>query len=139
MLETINVPLRGITSGGIGTFIGFGSGFPPPSWTVSSLPLNTRSSLSVQTFAFKKETPIPGSDLKLGEEIWADIERTDDAYVVRCGVLDEEAYGSSFQDAYIDFLTSLRDRYEVLSHRESRLAPPDRQILTRLRALLVRS
>jgi hypothetical protein len=81
-------------------------------------------------------TPIPDSDLKLKDAVVVFIERTNDGYIVSSGDLQEDAFGRSPQEAYCDFLTSLKDRFESLSRRVERLSQEELAVLQRLRDLL---
>ncbi len=94
-------------------------------------------SLSRGIITFPQGTCIPGSPpLVLQQALQVEIENTRDGVVLRSGALDEEAFGSGYDEACLDFLTSLRDRYDSLSRREERLADQDRSVLERLRGLL---
>ncbi len=92
---------------------------------------------SVQIMAFPEGTVIPGTDLRLGFEVHVVLEITGDGLTLRSGVLDEEAFGATPEEVCVDFLTSLRDRYNSLARREGRLSREDSQILGHLRGLLV--
>ena len=93
--------------------------------------------LSVQTIVLPEGSPVPGSgNLKLGCSLIVQVEITGDGFVIQSGDIDEEAYGSSFDEAYIDFLTSLRDRLESLNRREESLSSRDKAVLQRLRLIL---
>ena len=92
---------------------------------------------SVQIMAFPEGTLIPGTDLRLGFEVHVVLEMTGDGLTLRSGVLDEEAFGATPEEVRVDFLTSLRDRYNSLARREGRLSREDSQILRDLRGLLI--
>jgi hypothetical protein len=92
---------------------------------------------SVQIMAFPEGTPIPGTGLMLGFEVHVVLEMTRDGLTLRSGALDEEAFGATPEEVYVDFLTSLRDRYNSLARREGRLSREDSQILRDLRGLLI--
>src|SRR3990170_4187855 len=91
--------------------------------------------LSVRTVIFPEGTAIP-EGFKLSRALLAEMEITPDGFVIRSGEVHEEWYGSTYETAYLDFLTSLRDRYHSLSRREGRLSAEDRYVLERLRSLL---
>ncbi len=80
-------------------------------------------------------TPIPDSDLKLKNTVVVLIERTNDGYIISSRDLQEDAFGSSPEEADSDFLTSLKDRLESLSRRNN-LSEDERVVLQRLRDLL---
>ncbi len=93
--------------------------------------------LSIETVILPQNTPIPQSGgLALKHALPAQVELTRDSFVISSGGVDEEGYGHTYQEAYTDFLTSLRDRYRSLSRREARLSSRDHAILEELRALL---
>jgi len=92
---------------------------------------------SFRTAIIPEGTPVPGSaNLTLKHALLVQVEISRDGFVIRSGDVDEEAYGSTYGEAYLDFLTSLRDRCNSLSHREQRLSAQDRTVLAKLRALL---
>lgn len=92
---------------------------------------------SVKTIIFPEETSIPGeTNLTLKYALLAQVEINSDGFLIRCGDIDEEAYGITYEEAYFDFLTSIRDRYHSLYRREAHLSQHDRDILLRLRSLL---
>jgi len=92
---------------------------------------------SYQTFTFRVGTSVlsrPG--LEFARDVAAEVEYTPNGVVIRSGEFDEESYGSSFREAYLDFLTSLPDRLASMEQRKLSLSDRDRQVLERLRALL---
>lgn len=107
----------------------------PHSRTTTDI-VNAPLRLSPQLVTFFQDTEIPNSDLVLKYPLGVEIETTLDGFVVRSGVLDEEAFGVTYADAYLDFLTSLRDRYHSLSRRQGPLSTQDHAVLERLRNLL---
>lgn len=92
---------------------------------------------SVQIMAFPEGTIIPDSGLRLGFEVHVVLEMTMDGLTMRSGALDEEAFGATPEEVCVDFLTSLRDRYNSLARREGRLSREDSQILRDLHGLLI--
>lgn len=92
---------------------------------------------TVQVDTFPQGTPIPDSDFELKYALVVEKRTTSDGFVIRSGALDEEAFGLTERDAYLDFLTSLRDRYNSLRRRESFLSTHDSLVLASLRDLLV--
>lgn len=93
--------------------------------------------LSRGILSFPKGTAIPGREhLVLSRSIEAETEATPDGFVIRSGAAGEEGYGATYDEACVDFLTSLRDRCDSLARREDRLSAEDRSVLERLRMLL---
>jgi hypothetical protein len=79
-------------------------------------------------------TVIPGDQpATLSRCVVAGVERTGDGVVIDSVLFDEDGYGWSYEAAWHDFLTSLRDRYASLSKRESTLSEADRKVLEHLR------
>lgn len=101
-------------------------------------PLNVNV-VTIGTITFPKGTQIPNSDYELQQYILAELHVTEDGYVIQCHSIDEEAYGHTFQEAYLDFLTSIRDRYLSLSKRGERLSTQESKVHQTLCALLVKS
>lgn len=91
---------------------------------------------SVEVDTFSQGTPIPGSDLELKYALVVEKRITRDGVVIRSGALDEEAFGLTEREAYFDFLTSLRDRYNSLKRRGPSLSAHDSSVLEKLRNLL---
>ena len=94
-------------------------------------------SLSFEAVSFPEGTSIPGSpDLILNRGVLANMDISGDGVIIQSGDLDEEGFGFTFEEAAIDFLTSLRDRLDSLARRAERLAPDERTLLERLRGLI---
>jgi hypothetical protein len=91
---------------------------------------------SVEVDTFLQGTPIPGSNLELKYALVVEKRITHDGVVIRSGALDEEAFGLTETEAYFDFLTSLRDRYDSLKGRGPSLSAHDSSVLEKLRNLL---
>lgn len=108
---------------------------PPsiPNWTDDIV-----EAFSVQVVTFPQKTPIPDSGLSFKYALIAEIRATRDGYVLRSGDLDEEAFGLTREEAYLGFLTSLRDRYNSLERREASLSRQDHSVLESLRRLLAK-
>lgn len=83
-----------------------------------------------------QKTVIPASGLMLRYALEAEVEATSDGYVIRCRYLDEDAFAARYEEVYLEFLTSLRDRYYSLCRRKDQLSPQDLFILERLRDIL---
>ncbi len=91
----------------------------------------------IQVTMFPEGTPIPYTpDMRLKRALMARIEINRDGYVIASGAVDEEGYGPTYEVAYRDFLTSLRDRYYSLRTRGRSLSEEDRTVLQSLRSLL---
>ena len=101
--------------------------------------VGTESDSAIQAFQigiFIEGTPIPSySDLKLKRNVIVVVFYTQDGVLIRAGYMDEEGYGVTYEEASIDLLTSLKDRYNSLSRRTIRLSEHELQILERLRML----
>ena len=86
---------------------------------------------------FASGTKIPGRiKCSLKQPVVARVESTKDGIILSSELFDEEAYGPTYNEAEIEFLTSLCDRFQSLAKRESRLSPQDRSILNELRSVL---
>jgi hypothetical protein len=95
------------------------------------------SSSALTILTIPEGTDVSGrGDLVLRHPVLVELESTPDGYIIRSGHVEEESYGASIEEAYRDFLASLRDRHNSLSLREPRLSSHDRIILERLRTLL---
>jgi hypothetical protein len=132
--------------------VGAGSYFPLvsrwylPSKVVTFFRLPTPDSISLLApseilfssgvLTVPEKTPIPDSDLLLSRALVLEMETTRDGVVLRSEFVDEESYGATLEEAYFDFLTSLKDRLVSLERREPLLSVGDREILERLRLIL---
>ncbi len=92
--------------------------------------------LSLETFLLVTNTALPASNLFLKQSLLVRIEATKDGLVMRSNYIDEDAFGQTLEDVYLDFLTSVRDRYHSLTAREQSLSSDDRSVLDKLRTLL---
>jgi hypothetical protein len=79
---------------------------------------------------------IPGSVFRLCTALVLAMETTRDGIVLRSGFVDEESYGTTVEEACIDFLTSLKDRLMSLERREPVLSIGDCKILETLRCVV---
>lgn len=82
-------------------------------------------------------THIPGSGkyvLKHG--IVVQMESNTDGFVIKSGEMDEEGYGMTYEEAYSDFIESLKDRLNSLRPRGKVLSERDKAVLIKLRKLL---
>jgi hypothetical protein len=70
--------------------------------------------ISSAIFNIIAETPLPNSDLLLRHDLTVRQEMTQDGYVIKSSYIDEESYGDTLEEAYFDFLTSMRDKYRSL-------------------------
>ena len=108
-----------------------------PSVTSWGTTVTPTIALSQGIITLPQGTSIPGDpSVVLQHALHVEIENTRDGVVLRSASLDEEAFGASYNEACLDFLTSLRDRYRSLSRREERLSPQDCSVLERLCRLL---
>ncbi len=92
--------------------------------------------LSLETFLLVANTTLPASNLFLKQSLLVRIEATKDGLVMRSNYIDEDAFGQTLEDVYLDFLTSIRDRYHSLTAREQSLSSDDRSVLDKFRMLL---
>lgn len=91
----------------------------------------------LQTSVVPAGTPIPGDEsISIKRSLVLEVEMTPDGYLARSGELDEEGYGTTREDAIIDFLSSLIDRLRSLEKRTSPLSDADQATLQHLRDLL---
>lgn len=87
-----------------------------------------------EMLAVPQGTIIPGTPaLKLMSSVFASIDRTNDGVLISSVLFDEEGYGRTYEDAWTDFIASLRDKFSSLEKRESKLAASDRAVLAQLR------
>ncbi len=92
--------------------------------------------ISSSIFNIIANTPLPNSDLLLRHDLTVSEETTQDGYVIKSLYIDEESFGATLEEAYFDFLTSIRDKYNSLQRREMKLSPPDKAVLENIRSLL---
>jgi hypothetical protein len=92
--------------------------------------------ISSSIFSIMAKTPLPNSDLLLTQDLAVSQEITEDGYVIRSLYIDEESFGATSEQAYFDFLTSIRDKYNSLRRRETKLSPHDKAVLGNIRSLL---
>jgi hypothetical protein len=92
--------------------------------------------ISSSIFSIIANTPLPDSALLLRHDLSVRQEITKDGYLIRSSYIDEESYGETLQQAYFDFLTSIRDKYRSLQRREAKLSPRDKTVLENIRSLL---
>lgn len=92
--------------------------------------------VSLETFLLSSDTPIPDSKLSLRHSLLVQIEATPDGFIMKSGYVDEESFGATLDEAYVDFLASLRDRYVSLNRRVKSLSAYELSILEKLRSLL---
>jgi len=90
-----------------------------------------------QIIMFVEGTLVPNrGNTKLGRGIIAEVTYSHDGVVVRAGDLDEDGYGNTLEEASLDFLTSLCDRYDSLYRRRQSLAETEINIFERLHTAL---
>lgn len=90
---------------------------------------------SVEAILLSSGTRI-SEDLSLAQSLAVLVQNNEDGCWFRSDWINEDGFGSTFEAAYMDFVTSLRDRYHSLLDREDRLSAEDREVLTNLRSLL---
>jgi hypothetical protein len=92
--------------------------------------------ISSAIFNIIAKTRLPNSDLLLKRDLTVRKEMTQDGYVIKSSYIDEESFGATLEEAYFDFLTSIRDKYNSLQRREMKLSPRDKTVLENIRLLL---
>ena len=92
--------------------------------------------VSSSIFIIFAKTPLPNSRLLLRYDLTVLKEMTQDGYVIKSSYIDEESFGATLEEAYFDFLTSIRDKYNSLQRREMKLSPRDKAVLANIRSLL---
>lgn len=91
-----------------------------------------------EMLAIPQGTIIPGIPaLKLVSSVFASIDRTNDGVLIGSVLFDEEGYGRTYEDAWTDFIASLRDKLSSLEKREPKLADSDRAVLAQLRQSII--
>lgn len=91
---------------------------------------------AMQILTFHRGTPIPNTRKRLANYLVAEVIYTADGVILRSGGVDEDGYGHTFRDAYIDFLTSIYDRYNSLKKRKKSISGQERLVLRSLHRLL---
>ena len=82
-------------------------------------------------------TRVPGrGKYILRHGIVVQMESNPDGFVIKSGEMDEEGYGTTYKEAYSDFIISLEDRLNSLRRREKVLSERDKAVLNNLRKLL---
>jgi hypothetical protein len=83
------------------------------------------------------DTILPGDPIyKLNFSVDGVVERTIDGFVITAPIFDETGYGETYESAWDDLLSSIRDRYASLVKREQGLSPLDHKVLSELRKYL---
>lgn len=119
-----------------GTVSKFDSMFAPSQVEDTSDANIVKYPISFAIFNIIAKTPLPNSDLLLGHDLTVHKEMTQDGYVIKSDYIDEESFGATLEEAYLDFLTSIRDKYNSLQRRELKLSPRDKAVLENIRSLL---
>jgi hypothetical protein len=79
-------------------------------------------------------TILPGDPTyKLNFSVRGVIQNTIDGFLIAVPIFDEEGYGETYESAWDDLLSSIRDKYASLAKMEQGLSPPDRKVLSELR------
>ena len=92
--------------------------------------------ISSSIFTIIAKTRLPNSDLLLRYDFTVHKEMNQDGHVMKSSYIDEESFGATLEEAYLDFLTSIRDKYNSLQRRETKLSPRDKAVLEHIRSLL---
>jgi len=92
--------------------------------------------ISLQLMSLNKGTQIPNSFYTFQHQLLTKLHSSKDGYLIQSAFVDEDGYGTTISEAYLDFLGSIRDRYNSMKRRESRLATYELQVLNNLRTLL---
>ncbi len=92
--------------------------------------------LGVGVAVFPAGLPIPGTDAITKEAVIAEIETTEDGFILRAATLGDESFGVDFRSAALEFLTSMVDRLQVLRRLDGQLSPSDQAVLYRLASVV---
>ena len=85
-------------------------------------------------------TSIPGSpSLKFRGDIFASIDWTRDGVLINSCLFEEDGYGRTYEEAWDDFISSLRDKRASLEKRAGMLSAADRRIFEDLRSSIIDS
>ena len=103
--------------------------------TADDIDIAVKYLISSAIFTIIAKTRLPNSELFLRHDLTLRKEITHDGYVIRSNYVDEESFGATLEEAYFDFLTSIRDRYNSLRQRETRLSSRDKAVLENIRSL----
>lgn len=92
---------------------------------------------SFGTIIIAEGTRVPGrGKYILRHGIVVQMESNADGFVIKSGEMDEEGYGTTYKEAYSDFITSLGDRLNSLRGRGKVLSERDKAVLNNLSKLL---
>lgn len=119
-----------------GTVSKFNSMFAPSQVEDTSDANIVKYPISSSIFNIIAKTPLPNSDFLLRHDLTVRKEMNQDGYVIKSNYIDEESFGATLEEAYFDFLTSIRDKYNSLQRREMKLSPRDKVVLENIRSLL---
>jgi hypothetical protein len=92
--------------------------------------------ISSSIFIIIAKTRLPNSDLLLRYDLTVHKEMNQDGHVMKSSYIAEESFGATLEEAYLDFLTSICDKYNSLQRRETKLSPRDKAVLENIRSLL---
>ena len=92
--------------------------------------------ISLQLMPLNKGTQIPNSSYTFQHQLLTKLHSSNDGSLIQSAFVDEDGYGTTISEAYLDFLGSIRDRYNSMKRRKSRLATHELQFLNNLRTLL---
>ncbi len=114
----------------------------PPVWVETENVTSVTGSfvnLKIDSFGMMvipEGTRVPGrGKYILSHGIIVQMESSSDGFVIKSGEMDEEGYGTTYKEAYSDFITSLKDRWNSLSRRGENLSARDKAVLNKLRDL----
>jgi len=92
--------------------------------------------IGVGVAVFPAGLPIPGTDATIKEAVIAEVETTEDGFILRAATLGDESFGVDFPSAALEFLTSMVDRLQVLRRLDGQLSPSDQAVLHRLASVV---
>jgi hypothetical protein len=72
-------------------------------------------------------------------DIFASIDWTKDGVVINSCLFEEDGFGRTYEEAWGDFLASLRDKLSSLEKRAASLSAVDLEILQHLRVSIANS
>ena len=99
--------------------------------------MSNQKEMLATSVSFAVGTKIPSRiKCSLRQPVVARVESTKDGIILSSELFDEEAFGSTYSAAEIEFLVSLCDRFQSLAKRENHLSAQDRAILNELRSVL---
>lgn len=105
-------------------------------WASDDLPCDRISEKTLLTIP--AGTVLPGRpEFRFRSWVFASIDWTKDGVLISSCLFDEDGYGRTYDEAWSDFITSLRDKLASLEKRVATLSIPDREILRHLRESII--